>query len=118
MYIILFTEWRAVLTTIHHVIKRMIHIVTFASRIIVLMLRRRVTVMTVSNLCVQNVIRFIKGLTLTEDRKYSNKKCKKNNNIAKSDYDFKLHLRKYKISKSLFMGQIKLMSKGVLSLLF
>ena len=67
MSIILFTEWRAVLTLIQYVMNIIIHIVTFASRMIVLMLRRRVTVMTVSNLCVQNVIRFMKGLTLPED---------------------------------------------------
>ena len=65
--IILFTEWRAVLTPTQYVMNGLIHIVTFASRMIVLMLKRRVSVMTVFNLCVQNVIRFIRGLTLPED---------------------------------------------------
>ena len=44
----------------------MIHFVIFAMRLITLMLKRRVSVMTVSNLCVTNVIRFMKGLTLPE----------------------------------------------------
>ena len=64
---ILFAEWRAVLTPTQYVMNGLIRIVTFASRMMVLMLRRRVTVMTVSNLCVQNVILFIRGLTLPED---------------------------------------------------
>ena len=67
MSIILFTEWQSVSTQMQFVMSGMIHFVICVMRLMTLMLKRRVTVMTASNLCVTNVIRFMKDLTLPED---------------------------------------------------
>ena len=64
MSIILFTEWQTASTQMQFVMSGTINIATCVMRLMTLMLKRRVSVMTVSNLCVTNVIRFMKGLTL------------------------------------------------------
>ena len=64
MSIILFTEWQTASTQMQFVMSGTINIATCVMRLMTLTLKRRVSVMTVFNLCVTNVIRFMKGLTL------------------------------------------------------
>ena len=66
MSIILFTEWQRATTQMQFVMSSTINIVTCVMRLMTLMLKRLVSVMTVFNLCVTNVIRFMKGLAPPE----------------------------------------------------
>ena len=67
MRITIFTEWQTTSTQMQFVICGMIHSVICVMRLMALILRRQVSVMTVSNLCVTNVIRFMKDLAPPED---------------------------------------------------
>ena len=67
MSIILFTEWQTASTQMQFVMSGTINFVICVMRLMTLMLKRRASVMTVFNLCVTNVIRFMKGLAPPED---------------------------------------------------